>query len=97
MASSIEKTFKPNGFAIRSWGDILAVLSIAILLIAFIQWNLKIESELNVLRDGTARDVASIRADIGEIKAQIGTGILPRAEERLESLNRRVSELEDEK
>ena len=93
----VEKTLKPNGFAIKSWGDILAVFSIAILLIAFIQWNLKIESELNVMRNGVARDLAVIRADIAEIKAQVGTGILPRAEERINSLDKRVEDLEEDR
>jgi hypothetical protein len=40
----------PN-FAIHSWGDVMAVVSVTGALFAGIIWGLKLESRINVLRE----------------------------------------------
>ena len=53
------------------------------LLLGVLAWGLKLEGELNQVRD-----------EVQELKEQVGNGILPRAEERIEALH---DELEDHK
>lgn len=82
----VEKSIKPNGYAVRSWGDILAVALLVSLLLGVLAWGLKLESELNTVRD-----------QVSSLREQVGNGILPRAEERIEALDKRVEDLEDKK
>lgn len=79
----VDKSLKPNGFAIKSWGDVIAVVSMAGLIIGVLTWGLKLEGEINALRDTQAN-----------LLRQVGNGILPRAEERIKYLEREVEKLE---
>ena len=81
----MDKTIKPNGYAIRSWGDIVAIAVLVSMFLGVVAWGLKLEGELNAVRD-----------DVSDLKSQVGNGILPRAEERIESLDERVRRLEEQ-
>lgn len=81
-----------NGYKVRSWGDLIAVATLLAMLISVVLWGLKLEQELNVVRD-SANNTA----------ARVADGILPRAEERikrhsseLQELRRRIERLEDD-
>lgn len=67
-----------NGYKIRSWGDLVAVATILAMLLSTVAWGLKLESELNELRNSTD---SRLRA----VESRIAVGVLPRAEERLNS------------
>lgn len=75
---------KLNGYKIRSWNDILSIALIISLFLGVVSWGLKLESELNTLRN-----------QVTILNKQVGDGILPRAEERIESLTDRVEKLEN--
>ena len=55
------------------------------MLMSVVVWGLKLEGELN-----------SVRNDVSELKARVGTGILPRAEERIRHLEQEMDEHKDE-
>lgn len=79
----LEHTGRLNGYKPRSYGDIVAISTLLAMLISVVAWGLKLEGELNAIRD-----------DLTEIKAAVGDGILPRAEERIRYLE---AELDDHK
>jgi len=74
-----------NGLTVKTWSDVVAVATLLALFIGVLAWGLKLESELNAVRD-----------DVTNVRGQVGNGILPRAEERIRELKRRVDELEKE-
>ena len=76
---------KLNGYAVRSWGDLIAVATLISMLLACVGWGLKLEQELNDLR-------ASYGNRIANLEARVADGILPRAEERIESLREDLQE-----
>lgn len=78
-----DNSAKLNGFKVRSWGDLVAVATLLAMFMAAVLWGLKLESELNVLRN-----------DVVEVQARVGHGILPRAEERIRNLEREHARLE---
>ena len=84
----IDKPPKKNGFAIRSWGDVLAVALVVSICLGVIGWGLKLESELNEER---AR-IDVLQGRIAELEAKVGNGILPRAEERIRALSEELDE-----
>ena len=53
------------------------------MLVSVVAWGLKLEGELNHVRD-----------KVYEVDVQISKGVLPRAEERIRYLERRLDELE---
>lgn len=75
-----------NGLTVKTWSDVVAVATLLALFIGVLAWGLKLESELNAVRD-----------DVMNVRGQVGNGILPRAEERIRELKRRVDELEKER
>lgn len=79
---------KTNGLEIKSFRDWMAIATVLATLLAMyasvVRWGLKLESELNVVRDRQAI-----------IRQQVGNGILPRAEERLNAHERRLRQLEE--
>ena len=81
----MEKTGQLNGFKPRSYGDIVAIASLLAMFMSVVAWGLKLEGRHDHLRE-----------EIMSIRAQIGNGILPRAEERINQLQRRVNELGDD-
>ena len=80
-----DKTAKLNGYKPRSYGDIVAVATLLTLFISCVAWGLKLEGELNAVRD-----------KVFVLESKVGNGILPRAEERIKHLERDVNELSDE-
>ena len=80
-----DKTAALNGYKVRSYGDLLAVASLCTMLLAVVAWGLKLEARLDVVRD-----------DLMHLNRQVGTGILPRAEERIEALNRELLDIRRE-
>lgn len=74
-----------NGFKPRSYGDLVAVATILAMLVSCVAWGLKLEGELNTVRD-----------EVMSLKGQVGNGILPRAEERIKAMERRVDNLEEQ-
>ena len=77
-----EHTAKLNGYRPRSYGDLVAVATLLAMLVSVVAWGLKLEGELNEVRNQLMR-----------VQAQVGEGILPRAEERIESLRRDIADL----
>ena len=49
------------------------------MLVSVVAWGLKLEGELNAVRD-----------EVTELKSQVGNGILPRAEERIRYLEQEM-------
>lgn len=78
----MESSPKLNGYRPRSYGDLVAVATLLAMLLSVVGWGLKLEAELNQVRD-----------DLMQARAQIGQGILPRAEERIEGLRRDLTYL----
>lgn len=66
-------------FRVRSWADIVALLTIFGMGAAGIVWGLKLDNRTDAL----ARDEA-------RVQALLDAGILPRTEERLKSIERRI-------
>lgn len=80
----MEHTSKLNGYKPRSYGDIVAIATLMCMLLSVVAWGLKLEGELNTIRD-----------QVMTLRGQVGNGILPRAEERLRFAERRLQQLED--
>ena len=80
-----ENSAKLNGYRPRSYGDLVAVATLLAMLVSVVAWGLKLEGELNEVRNQLMRT-----------QSQVGEGILPRAEERIESLRRDLAYLADE-
>lgn len=77
----------PDGsrvIGVRSIGDVLAFVTLLAMLLSAVAWGLKLEGELNALRE-----------DVVDNSAAIGAGILPRAEERIERVNNHMDRLAD--
>lgn len=85
MDEPFKQTVRLNGFQPRSWGDIVAVATLLGMMMAVVAWGLKLEGELNAVRD---RQLI--------IYQQIGQGVLPRADERIRHLERWVDHHESE-
>lgn len=73
---------KLNGLAVKSWGDVVAVATLLTLFLSVVAWGLKLETELNAVRD-----------DLNDVRARVADGILPRAEERLRWHQKDLDEL----
>lgn len=71
----MEKTAELNGYKVRSYGDLVAVATLLAMLMSVVVWGLKLEAELN-----------EVRNDLIVVQRQVGNGILPRAEERVRHL-----------
>lgn len=98
---TLEKSIKPNGYAVRSWGDIVAVASLLAMFLGCVAWGLKLEAKLDTLQLIHTSDVNSLVAENNALKIIIAKGILPRAEERINriddfdaELTKRVEKLE---
>lgn len=74
-----------NGFAIRRWSDLVSLFSVLVVLVGAITFNIALRADVELSRN-----------DITTLQAQVGLGILPRAEERIEDLERDVEELKQE-
>jgi len=82
----VEKSLKPNGYKIRSWGDLVALASLLTLFIGVLAWGLKLEAELNQVR-------ADYGHRISDLETRVADGILPRAEERIEFHRQEITEI----
>lgn len=85
----MEKSAHLNGYRPRSYGDLVAVATLLAMLVSVVAWGLKLEGELNEVRSNYANRIAVL-------EAKVGNGILPRAEERIESLRRDLAYLANE-
>jgi hypothetical protein len=74
---------KLNGLAIKSWGDVVAVVSMLSIFLGVVAWGLKLEAR----NDGLADRVAAL-------EARVSDGILPRAEERINQHDREFVEFQ---
>jgi hypothetical protein len=74
-----------NGFSIRSWSDLSSVILFVSFIVSGLVWGMKLEERQDIIRE-----------ELLEIRAEIGRGILPRADERIIELQRRIEELEEE-
>ena len=81
----LQPTAHLNGYRPRSYGDLVAVATLLAMLVSVVGWGLKLEGELN-----------DVRNDLVRVQGQVGHGILPRAEERIESLRRDLTYLAKE-
>ncbi len=74
-----------NGYKIRSYGDLVAVATLLALFVGVLAWGLKLEARLDVVRDEMMR-----------MNRAIAPGVLPRAEERIDSLQRELGDIRNE-
>ncbi len=81
----------------RSWRDVVALSAVVSLFFGVLAWGLKLEGELNTERSERRAENDAMRREIADLQKQVGNGILPRAEERIESLTERVKDLEDDR
>lgn len=81
----MDQSGKLNGYKPRSYGDVIAIATLLTLFVSCVAWGLKLEGEVNALRD-----------EVMSLKGQVGNGILPRAEERIRYLDGRQDRLEKE-
>jgi hypothetical protein len=79
------KMAEPGGLKIKTFSDINAALSIAVVMLGGIAWGLKLESRID-----------SATKEIIDIRTMMSRGILPVAEERLISLTARLDRREQE-
>jgi hypothetical protein len=80
-----QKMAEPGGLKIKTFSDVNAALSIAVVMLGGIAWGLKLESRI----DAATKEIIDIRT-------MISRGILPVAEERLVSLTARLDRREQE-
>jgi len=80
-----DKTARLNGYKPRSYGDIVAIATLLTLFISCVAWGLKLEGELNSLRD-----------KVFVLESKVGNGILPRSEERIRHVEGDLKELSDD-
>ena len=73
-----------NGFRPRTWSDLIAIATIITLFVSVVAWGLKLEGELN-----------QVRNELSDVKRQVGNGILPRAEERIRNLEREIERMRE--
>ena len=83
----MEQTGKLNGYKPRSYGDVIAIATLLTLFVSVVAWGLKLEGELNAVRDSYGQRIATL-------EAKVGNGILPRAEERIRFLEDRQQRCE---
>ena len=81
----MEKKAALNGFKPRSYGDLVAIATLLALFMSCVAWGLKLEARIDDVHEHMMR-----------INGQVGNGILPRAEERIKNIERRLQRLEDE-
>ncbi len=74
-----------SGFGIRSWADLVGIVSLGAVAFGSISWGLKLESEINV-----------IRAQVDRNTEQVSPLILPLAEARIDQLQQQTDRLERE-
>ena len=80
-----DKTARLNGYKPRSYGDIVAIATLLTLFISCVAWGLKLESELNAVRD-----------KVYGLESKVGNGILPRAEERIKNIDSKLKDISEE-
>lgn len=74
-----------NGFSIKSWSDLTSLILVLTFILSGLVWGMKLEGRYDDMED-----------DLDALQRQVGTGILPRAEERVRALERRVGNIEAE-
>ena len=80
-----DRSAKLNGYKPRSYGDIVAVATLLAMLLSVVAWGLKLEGELNAVREDTSI-----------LRAQVGNGILPRSEERIRAIDKELVDIRRE-
>lgn len=85
-----QQRFVLQGFAIRTWSDLLAAMSLLGMLIAGVAWGLKLEGDNEVLRTL----VQAQNSRITQAEAAIASGVLPLTGERFERMNDRIKNIE---
>lgn len=81
----VDAKLREPGLRIRSFGDIYHAMSIAVVMIAGIAWGLKLEAKTEM-----------VQKELVQLQLLINKGILPVAEERLNSLTARLDRREQE-
>ena len=80
----MEHSPRLNGFKPRSYGDVIAVATLLAMFMSVVTWGLKLEGEVDLLRE-----------QLSQTRSQVGNGILPRAEERIDAMQKEIDELKD--
>lgn len=79
---------KENGLKVRSWSDVTAVATLLAMFLAVVAWGLKLETELNSLRDQYIQLRNDQKQTELEVKVHEKAGAHVRADERIGSLER---------
>ena len=77
-----DRSLKPNGYKPKSFGDVALIVTF---IVSGLVWGIKLEMDIRDSRDHTAA-----------ISKAIAVGVLPRAEERIRTLERDLMRLESE-
>ncbi len=80
-----------NGFRLRSWSDLSSLLLIITFIISGLVWGMKLEARYDKLE--TNQQIIIQR--LGSHQGRLDVGILPRAEERIDSIEKRLRSLEN--
>ena len=88
-----ERSWKTNGYKVRSWGDLAAISTVAgvltTMLVACILWGLKLEEELNTERNRNNHQEIEIR----KLERIIDSGILSVSQAEINNIKERDKEL----
>jgi hypothetical protein len=81
----------------KTWGDLASMMIIMSALIGGIAWGLKLESKIESVDVKSEARTNSMYANISELKATVGHGILPITEERIRYIEAQILEIRDDK
>lgn len=84
----MEPSVRTNGLKVRSYGDLVAVATLLSMFLGVVAWGLKLESELNTLRDNYGVRIATLEARTAQMH--------PRTDERINALRRDLDHLSEE-
>lgn len=80
---------KPT-LALRSWGDVAALVACVLFIISGLVWGLKLESKIETLNF----HIITARQELAVVAAQVKQGILPIAELRIRATEDQIKELQ---
>ncbi len=79
-----------NGFTFRSWSDVASFILIITFIVSGLVWGMKLESRY----DTQDERIKALQLRSASLRAAVDKGILPRAEERIDAIERRLAVIE---
>jgi hypothetical protein len=91
-----DKPHRINGFTVTGLRGVIALIVSAVtllsLFVGILQWGLKLEHQFLAERQANRLEILRLESRVAILEQKVGNGILPRAEERIESLDERLAE-----